>query len=146
MPVEYEKQGRIAVITLNRPDALNAIDPEMAEGISTALNNFMGDEELWVGIITGIGNAFSVGADVSSTLPKLKESENGQYIDPVNRAGCETSWKPLIAALNGSALGGGLELALLCDIRIAAENALFGFPEVSLGIIPGWGATQIFAG
>jgi E-phenylitaconyl-CoA hydratase len=142
MPVEYEKQGRIAVITLNRPDALNAIDPEMADCISAALNNFMNDESLWVGVITGAGNAFSVGADVSTTIPKLKESQHGQYLDPVNCIDGENSWKPLIAALNGSALGGGLELALLCDIRIAAENAMFGFPEVSLGIIPGWGGTQ----
>jgi len=142
MPVDYEKEDRIAVIRLNRPEALNAIDPEMAEGLSRVLAEFRDDDALWVGIVTGAGNAFSVGADVATMLPLLKQSQGGRHAEPPDIMRGLKLWKPLIAAVNGAALGGGLELALACDIRIASENAVFGFPEVTLGLIPGWGGTQ----
>lgn len=138
MPIDYRKEEKIAVITLNREDALNAIDPAMAEGLSHAFTAFMNDDSLYVGIVTGAGKAFSVGADVGATLPQLKSKQAGP---PTIMRGLKL-WKPLIAAVNGAALGGGLELALACDIRIAAENAIFAFPEVTLGLIPGWGGTQ----
>jgi len=142
MPVDYRKEDKIALITLNREEALNAIDPAMLEGLSEALTSFMHDDGLHVGIITGAGKAFSVGADVGAMLPQMKAQAGIQQAGPPTIMRGLKLWKPLIAAVNGAALGGGLELALACDIRIAAENALFAFPEVTLGLVPGWGGTQ----
>jgi enoyl-CoA hydratase/carnithine racemase len=143
MAVGYQKEGKIAIITLNRPEALNSFDPVQISEFNQCLCDFNSDEELWVGIITATGErAFSVGADIKTTLPKIQESANrGAMPAP---AICEDMqiWKPLIAAINGACLGGGFEVALACDIRIAAENATFGFPEINLGLIPGWGGTQ----
>jgi len=97
---------------------------------------------LWVGIITGAGTkAFSIGADVQTLLPKIKESR-GQGSGQLDLVDAQATWKPMIAAINGAALGGGLEMALACDLRIASEHAIFGMPEVTLGLIPGWGGTQ----
>jgi enoyl-CoA hydratase/carnithine racemase len=143
MAIDYRKEGKIAFFTINRPEALNAIDVKSLEELTQALIDFKGDESLLAGIITGTGErAFSVGADIRSVLPQFKENMGkprpGQ---PTFFRGLDL-WKPMIAAVNGYALGGGLELALACDIRIAAENAMFGMPEVMLGIIPGWGGTQ----
>jgi enoyl-CoA hydratase/carnithine racemase len=143
MAVDYAKEGKIAIFTLNRPEALNAIDPPTAQDLVRALEDFKADDDLMVGIITGNGSkAFSVGADVETMLPKLKEFR-GQDTGPLNLIEAFHSWKPIIAAINGAALGGGLEIALACDLRIASENAIFGMPEVGLGLIPGWGGTQI---
>lgn len=143
MAVNYQKEGKVAVFTLNRPEALNAIDPQGAEELSRAFDDFKKDDELLVGIITGAGSkAFSVGADVETMLPKLKEFSGRRNSGPLNLVEVLNSWKPMIAAINGAALGGGLEIALACDLRIASENAIFGMPEVTLGLIPGWGGTQ----
>jgi enoyl-CoA hydratase/carnithine racemase len=143
MPVEYQKEGKIAVFTLNRPEVHNAIDPETMEALTKALLDFQKDESLWAGIITGAGTrAFSVGADIAKTLPLLKEAANKPKGEPPNLMRGLEIWKPLVAAINGMALGGGLEVCLACDIRIAAENASFGLPEVTLGLIPAWGGTQ----
>ncbi len=143
MPVDYIKEGKVAIFTLNRPDALNAIDPQSAEELNVAFGDFEKDENLLVGIVTGAGNkAFSVGADVQTMLPKLKEFSGQQNSGPFDLVDALNLWKPLIAAINGAALGGGLEIALACDLRIASENAIFGMPEVTLGLIPGWGGTQ----
>ncbi|MCJ7514644.1 MAG: enoyl-CoA hydratase-related protein [Dehalococcoidia bacterium] len=143
MAVDYTKEGKVAVFTMNRPEALNAIDPQSAEELSRAFEDFKKDDDLLVGIVTGAGNkAFSVGADVQTMLPKLKEFSGQQNSGPLNLVDVLNSWKPLIAAINGAALGGGLEIALACDLRIASENAIFGMPEVTLGLIPGWGGTQ----
>jgi len=143
MALLYEKKGKVACITLNRPRALNAVDPETLQELSQALLDFRDDEDRWVAILTGVGErAFCVGADIKDMLPVLGEIRNEWWrIPPTILRGLEL-WKPIIAAINGHALGGGLELALACDLRIAAENATFGVPEVSLGIIPGWGGTQ----
>ena len=143
MAVDYRKEGKLAFFTLNRPQALNAIDVESLEQLTQALMDFKSDDNLSAGIITGSGDrAFSVGADVGSILPKFKENiGKPSQATPTFFRGLDL-WKPLIAAVNGYALGGGLEIALACDIRIAAENATFGTPEVMLGIIPGWGGTQ----
>jgi enoyl-CoA hydratase/carnithine racemase len=143
MPIDYQKEGKIAVFTLNRPEVHNAIDPETMDSLTKALLDFKNDESLWVGIITGTGTkAFSVGADIAKMLPLLKEAVNKPGAEsPMLMRGLEL-WKPLIAAINGIALGGGLEVCLACDIRIAAENASFGLPEVTLGLIPAWGGTQ----
>ena len=139
----YEKRGRIAYMTIDRPRALNAIDPQTFQEMSNALVSFRDDKEVWVAIITGSGSrAFCVGADIGEMLPVLGDIRNEWWrVPPTLFRGLEL-WKPTIAAINGHALGGGLELALGCDLRIASENATFGFPEVTLGIIPGWGGTQ----
>lgn len=143
MAIESKKEGRIAIFTLNRPEALNAMDPKSAEELSQALTDFRGDNELWVGIITGAGKrAFCAGADIKSMLPFMKENRGEVWRMPPTIMRSLDLWKPMIAAVNGACLGGGLEIALACDLRIAAENATFGLPEVRLGLIPGWGGTQ----
>lgn len=143
MAIDYKKEGRVAVFTINRPQALNAIDMESLEELSRALVDFKNDDELWVGIITGVGErAFSVGADIRSVLPQFKQNRGKPWTGPPTILRGLDLWKPMIAAVNGYALGGGMEIALACDLRIAAENATFGLPEVTLGFIPGWGGTQ----
>lgn len=143
MAIDYTKEGKIAIFTINRPEAYNAIDVSTNQELRDALVNFRDDPELWVGIITGAGEkAFCGGADIKNMIPFMKEMRNrpGEFPTTLMR-GLEL-WKPVIAAINGVALGGGLEIALACDIRIAAENARLGTPEVTLGLIPGWGGTQ----
>ncbi len=104
---------------------------------------FRDDPEIWVGIITGAGEkAFCAGADIKDMLPFMKETGGKPWAFPANPMRGLELYKPLIAAINGLALGGGLEIALACDIRIASENARLGTPEVTLGLIPGWGGTQ----
>ena len=143
MSVDYAKEGRIAIFTLNRPDALNAMNLETIRQLHKAMIDFRDDPELWVGIVTGAGEkAFSAGADIKETLPFLREHRDRPWAFPAMPWRGLELWKPLIAAINGLALGGGLELALACDIRIAAENARFGSPEVAVGLLPGWGGTQ----
>lgn len=141
----YEKKGKIAYFTLNRPEAMNAIDPEMQEALNKAWEDFVNDREVWVGILTGAGErAFCTGSDLKKTMPP-KESfaqltlgvgKQSTFLPPFNQ------WKPLICAVNGYAVGGGLELALACDIIIGSENAKFGLSEVRIGSMPGMGGTQ----
>lgn len=141
MSIDYKKSNKIAIITINRPEAYNAINVQTWKELNEALVSLRDDPELWVGIITGSGEkAFCAGADVSETLPYMKENHH-LYWPAAPRYGLNL-WKPLIAAVNGVALGGGMEIALACDIRIASEKARFGTPEVTLGVMPGWGATQ----
>jgi len=144
MIIDYKKEGKLGIFTINRPESLNAINVQAARELHDALADFRDDSELWAGIITGAGEkAFCAGADIKDMLPFLKEilPANPWRMPATNMRGLEI-WKPLIAAINGLALGGGLELALACDIRIASEKARFGLPEVTLGLIPGWGGTQ----
>jgi len=143
MAIEYKKEGKIAIFTLNRPEALNSMDPTGMKELSQALIDFRNDNELWVGIITGVGErAFCAGADIKTMLPYMKEIRGQIWqLPPTILRGLDL-WKPMVAAVNGVCVGGGLEIAIACDIRIAAENATFGSPEVRLGLIPGWGATQ----
>ncbi len=143
MAIDYTKEGRIAIFTINRPEALNAINVQAAKEFHDALVDFRDDPELWVGIITGAGDkAFSAGADIKDMLPFSRENRHRPWAMPETPMRGFTLWKPLIAAINGYALGGGLEIVLSCDLRIASENARFGLPEISLGLIPGWGGTQ----
>ncbi|RME76925.1 MAG: hypothetical protein D6785_13205 [Planctomycetota bacterium] len=147
--VIFEKQGPIAILTLNRPEARNAIDPEMRKELITAWTQFRDDEDLWVAIITGTGEkAFCAGADLKrmGEFYSLNPHKRREKLEKEPGLGGITRnlpiWKPIIAAINGAALGGGLELALSCDIRIASENAILGLPEVKWGIMPGAGGTQ----
>lgn len=143
MAVDYKKEGRIAIFTLNRPEAMNALNMETMRQFHEALKDFRDDDGLWVGIVTGAGEkAFCGGADIKDTLPFMKEHSRSQWAMPASIMRGLELWKPMVAAINGMALGGGLEMALACDIRIAAENARLGTPEVTLGLIPGWGGTQ----
>jgi len=144
MAIVYEKKGKVAVITLNRPEAFNTLDPQTFGELGQALADFRDDDERWVAIITGAGErAFCAGADVKIMLPFLKEEcSDAPWKMPATIMRGMDLWKPLIAAINGMALGGGMELALACDLRIASEKASFGQPEVKLGLIPGWGGTQ----
>ena len=143
MALLYRKEGRIAYFTINRPEAFNAIDPETIREFGEAMRDFSDDPDMWVAIITGAGEkAFSAGADLKEAVPWVKSiPDQPEKWRTILLAGLEV-WKPLIAAINGAALGGGLELALGCDIRIASENATLGQPEVRVGLIPGWGGTQ----
>ena len=141
--INYAKEGQIAVFTLDRPQAMNSMNVEGLKELSKAMIAFRDDPEAWVGIVTGSGEkAFCGGADINDTLPFMKDHRNDPWnFPPEHWRGLEIM-KPLIAAINGLALGGGLEIALACDLRIASENARLGAPEVTLGLIPGWGATQ----
>ena len=144
MAVKYERNGNVATITIDRPEALNSLDLETWQAFSEATDRLESDEEVWVGIITGSGTkAFCAGADLGSTIPRLMDDpDHNAYPEPSTIMRGQGMSKPLIAAVNGLALGGGLEIVLACDIRLAAENAKFGAPEVKLGLIPGWGGTQ----
>jgi len=141
--LDYKKEGRVAIFTINCPQVLNAMNMEVIRELHEAMIDFRDDPELLVGIITGAGEkAFCVGADIEDTLPFMREHRDRPWaFPPTPMRGLEL-WKPLIVAINGIALGGGLEIALACDIRIASENARLGTPEVTLGLIPGWGGTQ----
>jgi len=139
-----KKEGNIGWIVLNRPHRLNAMTIELLNELSTALDEFEADGDVRCIIITGAGDrAFSVGADVTSfssltPVTAVEASSKGQEV--ISKI--EKISKPVIAAINGYALGGGLELALACDFRIASETSQLGQPEIKLGIIPGWGGTQ----
>ena len=141
MVVDYKKEGRIAIFTINRPEAMNALSAQVHKELSEAMIDFRDDPELWVGIITGAGDkAFSAGQDLSGARSGPSGGEAGDTMMAYNLA--DKIWKPFIAAINGFALGGGLELAMTCDIRIAAEHAQLGLPEVNIGFMPGTGGTQ----
>jgi enoyl-CoA hydratase/carnithine racemase len=144
--VDYEKEGSIAIFTLNRPEAMNSLNMETVRELHDAITDFRDDAALRVGIVTGAGDrAFCAGADIKDTLPFMQEHSQDQWNFPASVWRGLELWKPLIAAVNGVALGGGLELVLSCDIRIASEKARFGTPEVTLGLIPGFGGTQRLA-
>lgn len=138
--VSYEKSGGVARIVLNRPEVLNAINSKMLVELSEAFRIAGGDESVRVVVLTGAGKAFSSGMDFSLLEELGKMGLNELYSAVKFAQGIysqiESLEKPVIAAINGPALGGGLELALVCDLRIASENAIFGLPEVAVGIVP----------
>jgi len=142
--VIYEKNEGIATITLNRPEALNALSTEVVEEILRAVEDVRSDENIRVVVLTGAGEkAFSAGADIKAmvgmTALKARElSSMGERLCVT----LENLEKPVIAAINGYALGGGMEVAMACDLRIASENARMGQTEINIGLIPGWGGTQ----
>ncbi|MGB5848466.1 MAG: enoyl-CoA hydratase-related protein [Ignavibacteriaceae bacterium] len=140
-------KDNIAVVTLNRPDKLNALNAQTVNDLNSVFDEFKENEEVYVVVLTGSGEkAFVAGADIKELnkldMIRAKEfAEKGQAV--LNKI--EKFDKPVIAAINGFALGGGCELALACHIRLASDNAKFGQPEVNLGIIPGYGGTQRLA-
>jgi enoyl-CoA hydratase/3-hydroxyacyl-CoA dehydrogenase len=138
------KEDNVGWIILNRPHRLNAMTIELLNELSTALDEFEADKDVRCIVITGAGDkAFSVGADVtafSNLTPIVAVEISGRGQEVMSKI--ERISKPVIAAINGYALGGGLELALACDFRIASEASQLGQPEIKLGIIPGWGGTQ----
>jgi enoyl-CoA hydratase/carnithine racemase len=143
--VLLERDGHVATVTINRPEAMNAINGAVRRGLNETLAQFRDDADLWVAILTGAGErAFSAGAD----LVEMSQRRQADFQDSFWEAGTPgftrglDVGKPVIAAINGYCLAGGLELALACDIRIAAEHAQFGLTEVTRGIIPGAGGTQ----
>jgi enoyl-CoA hydratase/carnithine racemase len=146
----YEKKGKIAYITINRPAAYNAMTMEMWHDMLKFWLDFRDDPNVWVAIITGTGDkAFCAGADLKQINQRHADAnEHNRLFSAVapwhiftRGVGTEV-WKPVIAAVNGMALGGGLEIAVACDIRIASENATLGVPEVKAAVIPGVGGTQ----
>ena len=141
--VELEKQGHVGILTINRPEALNALNSQVLTDLDVMIDQVEADAEIYVVILTGAGRSFVAGADIG-------EMVNFSAIDG-KRFGVkggevflklENMSKPVIAAINGFALGGGCELSMACDIRLASEKAKFGQPEVGLGITPGFAGTQ----
>jgi enoyl-CoA hydratase len=141
--LDVERDGGIATVTVNRPDALNAVDVEHAEALRRHLEELAADEAVRVVVLTGAGEkAFIAGADIKhmQSLGVLEARRWGELGHACGHL-LETMPKPTIAAINGYALGGGLELALACDLRVAASTAKLGQPEINLGILPGWGGS-----
>jgi enoyl-CoA hydratase/carnithine racemase len=142
--VLYEKKGAIAYVTLNRPKVLNALNKRTWEDLRAAFENARDETTVRGIILTGAGDkAFIAGADISelATITAVEAEKSSTYGQEVLNL-VENLGKPVIAAVNGFALGGGCETAMACTIRVAAENAKFGQPEVKLGVIPGGGGTQ----
>jgi enoyl-CoA hydratase len=140
----YEKSERVATITLNRPEALNAFSKEVVDEVMQAVEDAKHDDNIGVVVLTGAGEkAFSAGADIKTMIGMnaIKARELSLMGEKLCLA-LENLEKPVIAALNGYALGGGLEVAMACDLRIASENARMGQTEINIGLIPGWGGTQ----
>lgn len=144
MGIDLEQRGAIAIVTVNQPDKLNALNSERATALLEALLNIGPDRSIRAVILTGAGDrAFIAGADIKqmTSLDKTGATAFARLGHSVARA-IETIPQPVIAAVNGFALGGGCELSLACDIRLASTTAVFAQPEVGLGIPPGWGGTQ----
>jgi enoyl-CoA hydratase len=137
-----ETRGKVGLVTLNRPKALNALSPALMRELAAAIDVFEADEGIGAIVVTGSERAFAAGADI-------KDMQTKSYMDVYKSDFITAEWervtrcrKPVIAAVAGFALGGGCELAMMCDFIIAADNAKFGQPEINLGIIPGAGGTQ----
>lgn len=140
-----ETDGNVGIITLNRPEALNAFSDQLMDELTDALRKFEANDDIGCMIITGSEKAFAAGADIKAMAEK-------NYMDVFREQFITRNWeettrvrKPVIAAVSGYALGGGCELALMCDFIIAADNAKFGQPEITIGAMPGAGGTQRLA-
>lgn len=142
--IQLESQGEIAILRINRPEALNAMNIDVISELSQTIDKVGADESIKVIIITGAGEkSFCAGADISYMVdidPITAEKYASSAQSVLNKI--ERIEKPVLGAINGYALGGGCELAMVCDIRIASSNAKLGQPEVTIGIPPGWGGTQ----
>ena len=141
--VKYEQQGAVAILTIERPEALNALNSQVLTDLDEAISKVEAADDVFAVILTGAGRSFVAGADIGEMVnfsardgKKFGVHGGGVFLRLENMS------KPVIAAVNGFALGGGCELAMSCDIRLASEKAKFGQPEVGLGITPGFGGTQ----
>ncbi len=141
--VTLEQRGAVGIVTMNRPDALNALNDQVLRDLDGVLDQVEENEEILVMVLTGAGRAFVAGADIGQ-MSELTAAEAKKFGVLGNQVflKLEHLSKPTIAAVNGFALGGGCELSMACDIRVASEKAKFGQPEVGLGITPGFGGTQ----
>ncbi|MCI8423802.1 MAG: enoyl-CoA hydratase/isomerase family protein [Lawsonibacter sp.] len=141
--VTLEQKGPVGIITMNRPEALNALNDQVLKDLAEILDQVEANDEILVAIVTGAGRSFVAGADIGqmSGFSAVEGKHFGAYGNSVFLK-LENLTKPTIAAVNGFALGGGCELSMACDIRLASEKAKFGQPEVGLGITPGFGGTQ----
>jgi E-phenylitaconyl-CoA hydratase len=147
MAIRYDKDDKIAVVTIDRPEAMNAMDRDTTRELAEAFQDFDRDENVLVAILTGAGDkAFSAGADLKKMYGRAEDGNIREVWDHERqwRLGQRLQvWKPVIAAINGHCLAGGLELAMGCDIRIASDTASFGCPEVRWGILHGYGALRL---
>lgn len=141
--VKTEQKGHVAILTIDRPEALNALTADVLRDLGEAMDAVEANDEAYVVILTGAGRSFVAGADIGEMKP-LTAVEGKAWGNAGNDVflKVENCTKPVIAAINGFALGGGCELAMACDIRLASEKAKFGQPEVGLGITPGFSGTQ----
>ncbi len=140
--IKYENQGHVAVITIDRPDALNSLTMDMLMGIEEAMAEFDRDPDLWIGILTASGDkAFSSGLDLKEAAPMLTGGDTLGFDDTTKRQFSDV-FKPIICAVNGFCIAGGMEMLLGTDIRIASEHATFGLGEVKWGLVP-LGGTHI---
>ncbi len=137
-----EIHGAVAVITLNRPDALNALNQQLTSDLGTALRHFDADPAIGCIVVTGAGKAFAAGADIKEMAAKTFADAYGDDFITATWEELTRTRTPVIAAVNGFALGGGCEIAMMCDTIFAADTAKFGQPEIKLGTIPGAGGTQ----
>ncbi|MDZ4278198.1 MAG: enoyl-CoA hydratase-related protein [Dehalococcoidia bacterium] len=138
--IQYETRERIALITINRAEAMNSLTSEMLSGLDRAFAAFSQDNDLWVAILTGAGDkAFCAGMDLKEAIPLLTSGDQLGYEDPTKRQFSDV-YKPIIAAVNGHCIAGGLEMLQGTDLRIAAEHSTFGLGEVRWGIIPTGGS------
>lgn len=137
-----EDHGRVRVLTLNRPDARNALNAELRQELIQHLQEAINNAAIGAIVVTGAGSAFAAGADVKELLARSSEEQRHFLQPPHIYSVIEDAAKPVIAAINGHALGAGLELATACDLRVCSEDAKLGQPEINLGLVPGGGATQ----
>ena len=147
--IKYEQDGNIVTITINRPERMNSIHPPTTAELADAWNTFASDDSAWIGILTGAGTrAFSAGNDLKYTaeMSRVPSSERPTFApEPGGFGGITADFdcpKPMIAAVNGFALGGGCEMAMACDIVVAAEHAVLGLPEPKVGLMAGAGGVH----
>jgi len=142
--INYEKAEGIGIITLNRPRSMNSLNSELLREMAAVLAEIADDDEVRVVILTGSEKFFAAGADITEIGNIATAADAHRFLKTAHAAfnGLENLEKPVIAAISGLALGGGCELLLACDLRICAENAVFGQPEIKIGVIPGAGGTQ----
>jgi len=140
--IKYDVRGAVALITLNRPQALNALNTQLMQELGAALDVAERDAAIRCMVITGSEKAFAAGADIKEMQPKTYMEAFGEDFITTHHERLARCRKPVIAAVAGFALGGGCELAMMCDFIIAADNAKFGQPEIKLGVMPGIGGTQ----